>query len=47
MADYAMSTSSSMRLNDWRLEFDFPVGEFISDSWNNYRGTGKLGHRAM
>ncbi|MDC8994765.1 hypothetical protein PR371_12290 [Mycobacterium marinum] len=36
-----------MRLNDWRLEFDLPVREFLSDSWNDYRGTGKLGQRAM
>ncbi len=24
-----------MQLNDWRLEFDFPVGEFISVPWNS------------
>lgn len=24
-----------MRLNDWRLEFDLPVREFLSDSWNS------------
>jgi cellulase/cellobiase CelA1 len=35
IARFAISNSSTVPLNDWRLEFDLPAGESISHAWNS------------
>lgn len=35
IARFAITNSSSMPLTDWRLEFDLPVGESVSHTWNS------------
>lgn len=35
IARYVVTNSSMMQLNDWRLEFDMPVGESLSHTWNS------------
>jgi len=35
IARFAISNSSAVPLSDWRLEFDLPIGESISHTWNS------------
>jgi cellulase/cellobiase CelA1 len=35
IAHFTVTNSSSAPLSDWRLEFDMPVGESISHTWNS------------
>ncbi|UMB72034.1 cellulose-binding domain-containing protein [Mycobacterium paraterrae] len=35
IARFAISNSSAVPLSDWRLEFDMPIGESISHTWNS------------
>lgn len=35
IAHYTITNFSMMQLNDWRLDFDLPVGESISHTWNS------------
>jgi len=35
IAHFAITNSSAVPLNDWRLEFDLPVGESVSHTWNS------------
>jgi cellulase/cellobiase CelA1 len=35
IAHFTITNSSMAQLNDWRLEFDLPVGEGISHTWNS------------
>jgi cellulase/cellobiase CelA1 len=35
IARFAVTNSSAVPLADWKLEFDLPVGESISHTWNS------------
>jgi cellulase/cellobiase CelA1 len=35
IANFTVANSSAVPLNDWKLEFDLPVGEGISHTWNS------------
>lgn len=35
IARFAITNSSAVPLSDWRLEFDMPIGESISHTWNS------------
>jgi cellulase/cellobiase CelA1 len=35
IARFAITNSSSVPLTDWRLEFDMPVGQSVSHTWNS------------
>ncbi|TDH55524.1 cellulose-binding domain-containing protein [Mycobacterium talmoniae] len=35
IARFAITNSSTVPLTDWKLEFDLPVGESISHTWNS------------
>lgn len=35
IARFAITNRSAVPLTDWRVEFDLPVGESISHSWNS------------
>jgi cellulase/cellobiase CelA1 len=35
IARFVITNRSAVPLTDWRLEFDLPVGESISHSWNS------------
>jgi cellulase/cellobiase CelA1 len=35
IAHFTITNSSTVALNDWKLEFDLPVGESISHTWNS------------
>ncbi|GLE52351.1 cellulose-binding domain-containing protein [Mycobacterium montefiorense] len=35
IAQFAITNSSMAQMNDWRLEFDLPVGESVSHTWNS------------
>ena len=35
IAHFTIANSSTVPLNDWKLEFDLPVGEGISHTWNS------------
>ena len=35
IAHFAITNSSTVPLNDWKLEFDLPVGESVSHTWNS------------
>ncbi|MGC1740087.1 MAG: cellulose-binding domain-containing protein [Mycobacterium sp.] len=35
IAHFTVANSSAVPLNDWKLEFDLPVGESVSHTWNS------------
>jgi len=35
IAHFTVTNSSSVPLNDWKLEFDLPAGESVSHAWNS------------
>jgi hypothetical protein len=35
IAHFTITNSSTVPLNDWTLEFDLPVGESVSHTWNS------------
>jgi hypothetical protein len=35
IAHFTITNSSMVQLNDWRLDFDLPVGESVSHTWNS------------
>ncbi|HZQ31141.1 MAG TPA: cellulose-binding domain-containing protein [Mycobacterium sp.] len=35
IAHFSITNSSTVPLTDWRLEFDLPVGESVSHTWNS------------
>jgi cellulase/cellobiase CelA1 len=35
IARFTISNSSTLPLSDWKLEFDLPVGESVSHTWNS------------
>ncbi len=35
IAQFTVTNASMMELTDWRLEFDMPVGESVSHTWNS------------
>jgi cellulase/cellobiase CelA1 len=35
IAHFTITNSSTVPLNDWKLEFDLPAGESISHTWNS------------
>jgi hypothetical protein len=35
IAQFAITNSSTVPLTDWKLEFDLPVGESVSHTWNS------------
>jgi cellulase/cellobiase CelA1 len=35
IANYTITNASMAQLSDWRLEFDLPVGEGLSHTWNS------------
>ena len=35
IAHFTITNSSTMPLTDWKLEFDLPVGESVSHTWNS------------
>jgi hypothetical protein len=35
IAHFTITNSSAVPLNDWKLEFDLPVGESVSHTWNS------------
>jgi cellulase/cellobiase CelA1 len=35
IAHFTINNSSTVPLSDWKLEFDLPVGESISHTWNS------------
>jgi cellulase/cellobiase CelA1 len=35
IARFAITNSSAVPLTDWRLEFDMPVGQSVSHTWNS------------
>ena len=35
IAQYTITNASMTQLSDWRLEFDLPVGESVSHTWNS------------
>jgi cellulase/cellobiase CelA1 len=35
IAHFAITNSSTVPLTDWKLEFDLPVGESVSHTWNS------------
>jgi cellulase/cellobiase CelA1 len=35
IAHFTITNSSTVPLTDWRLEFDLPVGESVSHTWNS------------
>ncbi|MFZ1165443.1 cellulose-binding domain-containing protein [Mycobacterium sp.] len=35
IARFAISNASAVPLSDWKLEFDLPVGESVSHTWNS------------
>jgi cellulase/cellobiase CelA1 len=35
IAHFTITNSSTVPLNDWKLEFDLPVGESVSHTWNS------------
>jgi cellulase/cellobiase CelA1 len=35
IARFAITNSSSVPLNDWKLEFDMPMGQSVSHTWNS------------
>jgi cellulase/cellobiase CelA1 len=35
IARFTITNSSTAPLNDWKLEFDMPVGESVSHTWNS------------
>jgi cellulase/cellobiase CelA1 len=35
IAHFTVTNSSMMQLADWKLEFDLPVGEGVSHTWNS------------
>jgi cellulase/cellobiase CelA1 len=38
IAHFTVTNSSTVPLSDWRLEFDLPMGESISHTWNSTLG---------
>ena len=35
IAHFTITNSSAVPLTDWRLEFDLPIGESVSHTWNS------------
>ena len=35
IAHFSITNSSMVQMNDWRLDFDLPVGESVSHTWNS------------
>jgi cellulase/cellobiase CelA1 len=35
IANFTVTNSSMVPLNDWRLDFDMPVGQSVSHTWNS------------
>ncbi len=35
IAHFTVTNSSMMQLTDWKIEFDLPVGEGVSHTWNS------------
>ena len=35
IAHFSITNSSTVPLNDWKLEFDLPAGESVSHTWNS------------
>jgi len=35
IAHFTITNPSAVPLNDWKLEFDLPVGESVSHTWNS------------
>jgi len=35
IAHFTVTNSSTVPLNDWKLEFDLPAGESVSHTWNS------------
>ena len=35
IAHFTITNSSTVPMSDWRLEFDLPVGESVSHTWNS------------
>jgi cellulase/cellobiase CelA1 len=35
IAQFSITNSSMVQLTDWKLEFDLPVGEGVSHTWNS------------
>jgi cellulase/cellobiase CelA1 len=35
IAHFTVTNSSTVQLTDWKLEFDLPVGESVSHTWNS------------
>ena len=35
IAHFTITNSSTVPLNDWKLEFDLPTGESVSHTWNS------------
>jgi cellulase/cellobiase CelA1 len=35
IAHFSVTNSSMVQMTDWRLEFDLPVGESVSHTWNS------------
>jgi len=35
IAHFTITNSSTVPLNDWKLEFDLPMGESVSHTWNS------------
>jgi cellulase/cellobiase CelA1 len=35
IANFTITNSSTVPLNDWKLEFDLPSGESVSHTWNS------------
>ncbi len=35
IANFSITNSSMVQMTDWRLEFDLPVGESVSHTWNS------------
>jgi hypothetical protein len=35
IAHFSITNSSMVQMTDWRLEFDLPVGESVSHTWNS------------
>jgi hypothetical protein len=35
IAHFTITNSSTVPLNDWKLEFDLPIGESVSHTWNS------------
>ena len=35
IAHFSVTNASMAQMNDWRLEFDLPVGESVSHTWNS------------